>query len=96
MLVLVTYDISTLTAEGRKRLRKVAKACENYGLRVQHSVFECHLNSMQYKELQRKLESIIDVGEDSVRFYNLGKSYDRKTIHIGTKAILDMNEVIIL
>ena len=96
MLVLVCYDVSTVTVSGRQRLRKVAKACEAYGLRVQNSVFECHLDSARLRVLKNKLESIIDVTNDSLRFYNLGEKYEHKVTHIGTKSIPDLTDVLIL
>lgn len=83
MLVLVTYDVSTETAAGRKRLRKVAKACVNYGQRVQNSVFECLLDSAQYAVFKAKLVALIDPDADSLRFYLLGNQYKNKVEHIG-------------
>lgn len=71
MLVLITYDVNTEDAAGRKRLRKVAKECVNYGQRVQNSVFECLLDAAQYAMLKHRLEGLIDKGKDSLRFYNL-------------------------
>lgn len=71
MLVIVCYDVSTLTKEGRRRLRQVARACERVGQRVQMSVFECQVDAMKCEELERKLLSIIDVAEDCLRFYRL-------------------------
>ena len=85
MLVLITYDVNTESAEGRRRLRKVAKECVNYGQRVQNSVFECLLDSMQLKILKSKLCELIDEETDSLRFYNLGKSYESKIDHYGAK-----------
>jgi CRISPR-associated protein Cas2 len=71
MLIIVTYDVSTETAAGRKRLRRVAKACESIGQRVQKSVFECTVNDMQYEQLERTLLSEIDVTQDNLRFYRI-------------------------
>lgn len=71
MLVIVTYDVSTETSAGRRRLRRVAKICEGVGQRVQKSVFECKINAMQYEELERRLVSEIDDDEDNLRFYRL-------------------------
>lgn len=71
MLVIVCYDVSTESKEGRRRLRQVARACERVGQRVQMSVFECQVDAMKYEELERKLLSIIDLGEDCLRFYRL-------------------------
>lgn len=71
MLVIVTYDVSTESREGRRRLRRVAKVCESMGQRVQKSVFECQVNDMQFEELQRKLLAEIDDKEDNLRFYRI-------------------------
>lgn len=86
MLVLITYDVNTETPAGRKRLRKVAKQCLNYGQRVQNSVFECLLDAAQYRLLQNKLCSLIDEETDSLRFYRLGDNYQAKIEHFGAKA----------
>ena len=85
MLVLITYDVNTEGAAGRKRLRQIAKQCLNYGQRVQNSVFECMLDSGQCKLLQAKLLSIMDETKDSLRFYYLGKRYENKVEHFGSK-----------
>ena len=90
MLVLVTYDVSTVTAGGRKRLRHVAKKCLSYGQRVQNSVFECNIDWSQYLKFQNELKAIIDPEEDSLRFYNLGNNYSEKVIHIGVKPGIDL------
>ena len=71
MWILVTYDVSTETAEGRSRLRRVAKTCEDYGQRVQKSVFECTVTDMKFHEMKKRLLEIIDREEDSIRFYKL-------------------------
>jgi CRISPR-associated protein Cas2 len=89
MMVLVTYDINTETAEARKRLRHVAKACENKGQRVQNSVFECLVDPAQWTSLRQKLISIIDEGQDSLRFYFLGKNWKKRVEHIGAKPSYD-------
>ena len=86
ILVLITYDVSTQDAAGRKRLRKVAKECVNYGQRVQNSVFECVLDSSQLLIVKDKLLSMINPEEDSLRFYNLGNKYQSKVEHFGSKA----------
>lgn len=83
MLVLITYDVNTETAEGKKRLRKVAKMCVNYGSRVQNSVFECIIDNAQVVKLKHELSKIIDVNTDSLRFYYLGNKYETKIEHIG-------------
>lgn len=85
MLVIITYDVNTETAAGRKRLRQIAKQCVNYGQRVQNSVFECLLDAAQCRMLQNKLCSIIDPDTDSLRFYYLGNKYDNKIEHFGCK-----------
>ena len=77
MMVLITYDVSTETAAGRKRLRQIAKQCVNYGQRVQNSVFECVLDAAQCKLLQHKLLGIMNEKEDSLRFYYLGNQYQK-------------------
>lgn len=79
-----------------KRLRKVAKTCENYGLRVQNSVFECVVDATQFKQLQLELQAIIDVDLDSLRFYQLGNNYKSKVKHIGAKETFNVEDTIIL
>ena len=96
MLVLITYDVNTETAQGRKRLRQVAKQCLNYGQRVQNSVFECVLDAAQCREVQHKLEQIIDKEKDSLRFYYLGNNYKGKVLHIGTKESFDVEDTLII
>ena len=85
MMVLITYDVNTEDAAGRKRLRRIAKACVDHGQRVQNSVFECVLDAAQSKQLQHKLLSIMDPELDSLRFYDLGNSYETKIEHFGAK-----------
>lgn len=89
MLVLVTYDVNTETAAGRKRLRHVAKACENMGQRVQYSVFECLVDPAQWVMLKQQLVCIIDPAIDSLRFYFLGSNWQRRVEHIGAKPAYD-------
>lgn len=96
MLVLITYDVNTETEAGRKRLRKVAKQCVNYGQRVQNSVFECQLDAAKLREVEAKLESLIDKEHDSLRIYNLGNSYENKIKHIGIKLSFDVTEPLII
>ena len=96
MLILLTYDVSTETPAGRKRLSKVAKTCVAHGQRVQKSVFECTLDWSQFITLQSKLKSIINPEEDSLRFYNLGNSYKEKVVHIGIKPSIQMEGEIII
>lgn len=96
MFILITYDISTMDVEGKKRLRKVAKTCQNYGQRVQNSVFECKVDPTQAKLLEIKLEKVIDCEKDSLRFYFLGKSMEGKIKHIGAKKSYDITDAIII
>ncbi|MDV0445552.1 CRISPR-associated endoribonuclease Cas2 [Methanimicrococcus sp. At1] len=85
MLMLITYDVNTETSEGKKRLRKIAKECQNYGQRVQNSVFECLIDPTQFAKLKYKLESIMDLQTDSIRYYNLGSNWQNRVEHIGAK-----------
>ncbi|MBM4050224.1 MAG: CRISPR-associated endonuclease Cas2 [Planctomycetes bacterium] len=89
MLVLVTYDVNTNTAEGKRRLRHVAKACENLGQRVQNSVFECLVDPAQWTALRQRLEDAIDPKEDSLRFYFLGANWKKRIEHVGAKPAYD-------
>ena len=95
MMVLITYDVNREDKAGRKRLRKVAQHCLNYGLRVQNSVFECNVNQKEYVELQHVLSTEIDESKDSLRFYLLGNNYKNKIIHIGAKPTFDVTEPLI-
>jgi len=85
MMVLITYDVNTETAQARKRLRHVAKTCENRGQRVQNSVFECLIDPAQWTALKQALINIIDQKQDSLRFYLLGKNWKRRVEHFGAK-----------
>jgi len=96
MFVLITYDISTMDAIGKKRLRKISKICCNYGQRVQNSVFECKVDPAQCKKLELDLEKAIDIDKDSLRFYYLGKNKDAKIKHIGTKNTYDIDGPLII
>lgn len=89
MLVLVTYDVNVVTAAGRRRLRQIAKVCQDYGMRVQHSVFECEVDPAQFASLKNKLTEIYDAERDSLRFYFLGKRGRQRVEHHGAKAVLD-------
>jgi CRISPR-associated protein Cas2 len=89
MLVLVSYDVSTLNRVGRARLRRVAKMCQNYGQRVQLSVFECIVDPGQWTALKQKLVDIINPEEDSLRFYFLGANWRGRVEHVGAKPTLD-------
>ncbi|MFW6163927.1 MAG: CRISPR-associated endonuclease Cas2 [Planctomycetota bacterium] len=90
MLVLVSYDVSTTTPEGRRRLRRVAKVCLNYGQRVQNSVFECIVDPARWARLRAELIREYDPEEDSLRFYFLGANWRRRVEHHGTKASIDL------
>lgn len=89
MLVVVSYDVSTETAEGRRRLRRVAKACQDYGQRVQMSVFECLVDPGQWAMLKKRLLDEFNPEQDSLRFYLLGSNWRRRIEHQGTKATPD-------
>ena len=86
MLVLITYDVNTEDAAGRRRLRQIAKQCVNYGQRVQNSVFECLLDTAQCRSLQNKLCKIMGPERDSLRFYYLGNRYETRIEHFGAKS----------
>ena len=96
MLVLVTYDVSTETAAGQRRLRKVAKACVDYGQRVQNSVFECLLDAAQYAVFKAKLSALIDPAHDSLRFYRLGNNYKNKVEHVGRAPQWSQDDVLLV
>ena len=89
MMVLVTYDVSTVTEGGKKRLRQVAKQCVNHGQRVQNSVFECLVDPAQFAQLRYKLERIIDTETDSLRYYFLGNGWKNRVEHVGAKPVVD-------
>ncbi len=95
MLVLITYDVNTETKEGKNRLRKVARQCQNYGRRVQNSVFECILDNVQSIMLKSQLSDIINEDTDSLRFYYLGNKYQMKVEHIGVDKGISADEVLI-
>lgn len=90
MLILVTYDVNTQDREGRKRLRRVAKQCMNYGVRVQNSVFECVVDTAQLKLLKKALLDEIDEKKDSLRIYNLGNRAKSNVEHFGAKSSIDV------
>ena len=96
MLVLITYDVNTEDVAGRTRLRKVAKQCQNYGQRVQNSVFECVLDTAQYKLVFSKLADLIDPQKDSLRFYFLGEKYKTKIEHVGAKKTYEPEGILML
>ena len=90
MFVLVSYDVSTISPEGKRRLRRVAKACLSYGQRVQHSVFECVVDPEQWARLRIRLLDEFDLAEDSLRFYFLGSNWRHRVEHHGTKPSVDL------
>ena len=90
MMVLITYDVSTETPAGQKRLRRVAKQCQNYGQRVQNSVFECVIDPARLKQLQAALGELIDPKTDSLRFYYLGDEWRSRVEHVGAKPSLNL------
>ena len=96
MMVLVSYDVMVTSLGGKKRLRKVAKACTDYGQRVQYSVFECVIDPAQWVKLKNILEKVIDDKTDSLRYYYLGANYKRRVEHIGAKPSYDVDEPLIL
>lgn len=95
MMVLVTYDVNTTDAAGRRRLRQVARICRNYGIRVQNSVFECHMDPAERVVLEDELRVTIDKDMDSIRIYDLGSMQSSKITHIGAKMPLDVDGDII-
>jgi len=96
MLVLVSYDVSTTTPEGRRRLRRVAKVCLNYGQRVQNSVFECLIDPAQWAALRQRLLDEVKEEEDSLRFYFLGSNWRRRVEHVGAKPSIDLEGPLIV
>ncbi len=89
MLMLVSYDVNTVNAAGRRRLRRIAKVCEDWGIRVQNSVFECTVEWSQWLGLKAQLEAICEPTVDSLRYYNLGNNYKEKVVHYGAKSTVD-------
>jgi CRISPR-associated protein Cas2 len=96
MMILVAYDVSTITADGPRRLRRVAKACQDYGQRVQNSVFEIEVDPAQWATLKHRLETIIDAKSDSLRYYYLGANWQRRVEHVGAKPATDLGGTLIL
>ena len=96
MLVLITYDVNTEDAAGRKRLNKIAKLCVSFGQRVQNSVFECLLEADELAVVKHKILCLIDEEKDSVRFYNLGQKYSTKIEHYGNKMSYEPEGVLVL
>ncbi len=96
MMVIVSYDVSTTDDKGRKRLRKIAKECVNYGQRVQNSVFEIDVDYGQFLKVKDKLMKLIDKEKDSLRFYYLGNNWKRRVEHIGAKQTYDPEGALII
>lgn len=95
MLVLVSYDVSTETVEGRRRLRRISKACTDFGQRVQFSVFECEVSPAQWTILRQKLLDTMNPKTDSLRFYFLGSNWERRIEHHGAKPSLEFDQLIL-
>jgi len=96
MMVLVSYDVMVTSPGGQGRLRKVAKACTNYGQRVQYSVFECVVDPAQWVKLKNTLEKIIDEKTDSLRYYYLGSNYQRRIEQVGAKPSYNIDGLLIV
>ena len=96
MMVLVSYDVCTLDNAGKRRLRRVAKACSNRGQRVQFSVFECEIDPAQWVALKNELIELIDPDLDSLRFYYLGAEWRRRVEHVGAKEVHDLGEDLLI
>lgn len=96
MMVLVTYDVSTVTSAGAKRLRRIAKVCCNYGQRVQLSVFELEVDTARWTFIKKQLCDLIDPEVDSLRIYYLGLNWQRRVEHLGAKPVLDLHGPLIL
>lgn len=90
MMVLITYDVNTTSSAGKRRLRLVAKQCQNSGQRVQNSVFECLVDAGQMRQLKHRLEGLIDPEKDSLRFYYLGNEWRNRVEHVGAKVAIDL------
>ena len=96
MYILVTYDVNTETLSGQRRLRKVSKLCQNFGQRVQNSVFECVLTEAQLAELKNNLQNTIDDSSDSIRIYYLNKNENRRVYTIGLNTAIDVEDSLII
>lgn len=96
MYILVTYDVQTETLEGQRRLRKVARLCMDYGLRVQNSVFECVLTEVQLAELKNRLQHVIDKTHDSIRIYYLNRNENRRIVTLGRNDMIDVEGTLII
>ncbi|WP_415519736.1 MAG: CRISPR-associated endonuclease Cas2 [Desulfovibrio aminophilus] len=96
MFVLVSYDVKTEDGDGRRRLRRIAKACQDYGQRVQYSVFECIMDPAQWTRLRARLLREMNSEEDSLRFYFLGSNWQRRVEHVGAKPALDLEGPLVI
>ncbi|MBU2514676.1 CRISPR-associated endonuclease Cas2 [bacterium] len=96
MMVLVSYDVSTLDREGERRLRRIAKHCLDFGQRVQYSVFECNVDPGQWEKLKNRLLKTYFPAEDSLRFYYLGSNWKRRVEHFGAKAVKSPDDPIFI
>jgi CRISPR-associated protein Cas2 len=96
MMVVVSYDVSTVEPEGQRRLRKVSKICKDYGQRVQYSVFECSVDPARWTFLREKLIGEIDPEQDSLRFYFLGANWKRRVEHVGAKGVVDPDDPLVV
>lgn len=96
MMVLITYDVNTESEGGKRRLRRVAKMCENFGQRVQNSVFECLIDPVQLSDLRFRIEKEIDKDRDSLRYYFLGANWQHRVEHVGAKKTYNPEGVIML
>ena len=96
MYILVTYDVDITDKSGQRRLRRVAKACLDYGQRVQNSVFECELTDVQFCILKERINKIIDLSLDSIRFYHLNRSENRRVEVMGLETAFNVNDAIII
>ena len=96
MYILVTYDVDTTDKSGQRRLRRVAKACLDYGQRVQNSVFECELTEAQFCILKEHIRDIIDTDADSVRFYHLNRNEKRRVEFLGMRTAYNVDQAIII
>ena len=93
--MLISYDVSTIDNSGKNRLRRIAKACQNWGIRVQNSVFECNVDAGQWVKLKAELEEIINPESDSLRYYNLGNNYTNRVEHVGAKPTIDVEQPLV-
>jgi CRISPR-associated protein Cas2 len=96
MMMLISYDVSTDSHGGKRRLRRVARACRDFGQRVQYSVFECEVDPAQWVKLKARLISEIDAEKDSLRFYHLGSNWKPRVEHVGAKPVLDLEGPLVL